>query len=103
MTVTNNTVGGQAVSLANLRAVSRRCRDAGVPLVLDACRFAENAYRIRRDEPAERGRSLEAIVREQFELARRLHDERQEGRHREHGRHARRCATRRSPSACASS
>jgi tryptophanase len=69
MTITNNAVGGQAVSLANLRAVSQRCRAAGVPLVLDACRFAENAYRVRQDEVAERGRSLPAIVRESFDLA----------------------------------
>jgi tryptophanase len=69
MTITNNAVGGQAVSLANQRAVSKRCREAGVPLVLDACRFAENAYRVRRDEPAERGRALEDIVRESFDLA----------------------------------
>jgi tryptophanase len=68
MTVTNNAVGGQAVSLANLRAVSERCRRAGVLLVLDACRFAENAYRVLRDEPAERGRPLLAIAREQFDL-----------------------------------
>ena len=68
MTVTNNTVGGQAVSLANLRAVSERCRRAAVPLVLDACRFAENAYRIYRDEAGMRGRSLLSIAREQFEL-----------------------------------
>jgi len=68
MTVTNNTVGGQAVSLSNLRAVSERCRSAKVPLVLDACRFAENAYRIHRDEPTERHRALVAIAREQFEL-----------------------------------
>ncbi len=68
MTVTNNTVGGQAVSLANQRAVAERCRRARVPLVLDACRFAENAYRIFRDEAGERGRSLVAIAREQFDL-----------------------------------
>lgn len=68
MTVTNNAVGGQAVSLANLRAVSARCRDARVPLFLDACRFAENAYRIKRDEPAERDRSLHAIAHAMFDL-----------------------------------
>ncbi len=68
MTVTNNTLGGQAVSLANLREVSARCRAAGVPLFLDACRFAENAYRIKSDEPGERGRTLEAIARELFDL-----------------------------------
>jgi tryptophanase len=68
MTVTNNTVGGRAVSLANLRAVSARCRADGVPLFLDACRFAENAYRISRSEPGEAGRPLAAIAHEMFEL-----------------------------------
>ena len=68
MTVTNNTAGGQAVSPANLRAVSARCRDAGIPLFLDACRFAENAYRVRRDEPGEQDRTLTEISREMFEL-----------------------------------
>ncbi len=69
MTVTNNTVGGQPVSLANLRAVRERCTRAGLILVLDACRFAENAYRIKCDEASERERPLTAIAREQFELA----------------------------------
>ncbi len=69
MTVTNNTMGGQAVSMANLRAVSERCRRARVPLVLDACRFAENAYRIQRDEPEGRADTLAATARAMFELA----------------------------------
>jgi tyrosine phenol-lyase len=69
MTVTNNTMGGQAVSMSNLRAVSERCRARGIPLVLDACRFAENAYRIWRDEPAGRGATLEATARALFDLA----------------------------------
>src|SRR5262249_21947629 len=68
MTATNNAAGGQAVSLANLRRASAACRSAEVPLFLDACRFAENAWVVRRDEPSERGRSLEAIAREMFEL-----------------------------------
>jgi len=67
MTVTNNAVGGQAVSLENLRAVSERCRAARVPLVLDACRFAENAYRIQQDEASERESSLDAIARAMFD------------------------------------
>lgn len=72
MTVTNNTVGGQAVSLANLRAVADRVR-AIAPgkrplLLLDACRFAENAFRIASDEPSERGRPLADIVRAMFAL-----------------------------------
>jgi len=68
MTVTNNTVGGQAVSLANIAAVSERCRKAGVMLVLDACRFAENAYRIKRDEPGQALRSLQEIAHAMFDL-----------------------------------
>jgi tryptophanase len=68
MTATNNAVGGQAVSLENLRRVSASCRAAGVLLVLDACRFAENAWAIRRDEPPERSRSLDSIAREMFDL-----------------------------------
>jgi tryptophanase len=69
MTVTNNTVGGQAVSLANLRAVAERCREARVRLVLDACRFAENAYRIKKDEAGQHTRPLSEIAREMFDLA----------------------------------
>ena len=68
MTVTNNAVGGQAVSLDNLRSVAERCRARGITLILDACRFAENAYRIRRDEPGERDRDLASIAHEMFEL-----------------------------------
>jgi len=67
-TVTNNTVGGQAVSLENLRATAAACRRAGVPIMLDACRFAENAWAVRRDEPGERGRPLLSIAREMFDL-----------------------------------
>ncbi|HSQ63724.1 MAG TPA: tryptophanase [Polyangiaceae bacterium] len=69
MTVTNNALGGQAVPLSNLRAASEICRKAGVMVVLDACRFAENAWAIRRDEPTQRRRDLPAIAREMFDLA----------------------------------
>lgn len=68
MTVTNNAVGGQAVSLANLRAVSERCRKLGIPCVLDACRFAENAWRISQREEGQRERPLAAIAHEMFDL-----------------------------------
>ncbi len=68
MTVTNNTVGGQAVSLENLTLVSQRCRAANVTFVLDACRFAENAYRIKQDEPGQAKKPLSQIAREMFDM-----------------------------------
>jgi tryptophanase len=68
-TITNNSGGGQPVSLANLRAVSALYKRHGVPFILDACRFAENAYMIKLREPAEARRSVEDIAKEVFSLA----------------------------------
>jgi tyrosine phenol-lyase len=69
VTITNNTAGGQPVSLENLRGVSRILRAAGIPFLLDACRFAENCWFIKQREPGQRGRSVGEIAREVFSLA----------------------------------
>jgi tryptophanase len=69
VTITNNTGGGQPASLANLRAVSALYREHRVPFILDACRFAENAYMIKVREPGQEHRNVEDIAREVFSLA----------------------------------
>ncbi|MCS3858701.1 tryptophanase [Salinibacter ruber] len=66
LTVTNNTGGGQPVSLANIRGAKALCDTYDVPLVLDACRFAENAYFIKQREDGYGDRSVKEIVREMF-------------------------------------
>jgi tyrosine phenol-lyase len=68
VTVTNNSGGGQPVSLANLHAVRAVCDRHRVPLFLDACRFAENAYLIKKREPGQASRAVKEIVREMFDL-----------------------------------
>jgi tyrosine phenol-lyase len=69
LTITNNSGGGQPVSLANVRAVGDLCRKRGVPLFLDCARFAENAWFIKRREAGQEGRSIEEIARDVFAQA----------------------------------
>jgi tryptophanase len=69
VTITNNSGGGQPVSLRNLRAVRAVCDRHGIPLFLDACRFAENAWFIKSREEGQGDRSIPDIVREMASLA----------------------------------
>ncbi len=69
VTITNNTGGGQPVSLANFREVARITHAHQIPLYLDMCRWAENAYFVREREPGMRAHSIPEIGRAFFSLA----------------------------------
>jgi tryptophanase len=69
LTITNNSGGGQPVSMANIRATSETCRKHGIPLYIDACRFAENAYFIKTRESDYADATLIDIAREMFSHA----------------------------------
>lgn len=67
LTITNNTGGGQPVSMQNIKDVRALTRKYGIPFFFDACRFAENAWFIQKNESEYRDKSIQAIVHEMFE------------------------------------
>ena len=69
VTITNNSGGGQPVSMENLRAVRDVCHQHGIPFYLDACRFAENAWFVKLREPGYEDHTPREIANEMFSLA----------------------------------
>ena len=66
LTITNNSGGGQPVSMANVKAVSALLKKHRIPLIFDACRFAENCYFIQQREPGYADKSVREIAQELF-------------------------------------
>jgi tyrosine phenol-lyase len=69
ITITNNSGGGQPVSMQNIREVKEVCNKFDIPLIIDACRFAENAYFIKKREKGYKNKSIIDIVKEIFSYA----------------------------------
>lgn len=68
-TVTNNTVGGQPVSMENIKKTSEIARKHNIPFFIDACRFAENSYFIKKNEDGYGNKTIREIAREMFSYA----------------------------------
>ena len=66
LTITNNSGGGQPVSMDNIKKVSKIAKKHNIPFYLDACRFAENAYFIKLRDPKYKNSSIKSIVSEMF-------------------------------------
>jgi tryptophanase len=69
LTVTNNSGGGQPVSMQNIREVKSICIEHSIPMYIDACRFAENSYFIKQREPEFKNKSVREIAQEMFSYA----------------------------------
>lgn len=69
ITVTNNTGGGQPVSMANIRAYSQLLKKYGKPFIMDVCRFSENAMFIKLREPGYENKTIKEICQEMFSFA----------------------------------
>jgi tryptophanase len=69
ITVTNNSGGGQPVSMHNIKEVSKICTEFNIPFFIDACRFAENSYFIKMREPGYQTKSVQEIAFEMFSMA----------------------------------
>jgi tryptophanase len=69
MTITNNSAGGQPVSMQNMREVSAVCKKYKLPLCIDAARYAENSFFVKRDEPEFKDTPIKDIIKEMFSYA----------------------------------